>query len=53
MGQMELEIEQIKTLPAFMGEVDVVKHFNYFQVFHLFQKVDKDSMERWWTRSKP
>ena len=25
MGQMELEIEQIKTLPAFMGEVDVVK----------------------------
>ncbi len=25
MGQIELEIEQIKTLPAFMGEVDVVK----------------------------
>jgi len=25
MGQMELEMEKIKTLPAFMGEVDVVK----------------------------
>ena len=25
MGQVELEIETIKTLPAFMGEVDVVK----------------------------
>lgn len=24
-GQMELDIEQIKTLPAFMGEVDLVK----------------------------
>ncbi len=25
MGQMELEVEQIKTLPAFMGEVDILK----------------------------
>jgi hypothetical protein len=25
MGQMELELEKIKTLPAFMGEVDIVK----------------------------
>ena len=25
MGQIGLEIEKIKTLPAFMGEVDVVK----------------------------
>ncbi|MGJ8661916.1 MAG: TonB-dependent receptor, partial [Bacteroidota bacterium] len=25
MGQIELEVEKIKTLPAFMGEVDVIK----------------------------
>ena len=25
MGQVELEVEKIKTLPAFMGEVDVIK----------------------------
>jgi hypothetical protein len=25
MGQVELEMDKIKTLPAFMGEVDVIK----------------------------
>ena len=25
LGQMELKMDQVKTLPAFMGEVDVVK----------------------------
>ena len=44
MSQVKLKIQNVKTIPAILGEVDVLKNSNYYQGFLMEEKEILDYM---------
>ena len=49
MGKIDLNIDKIKTIPAFMGEVDVLKTIQFYLVFSLVGRKYWILCKRRWT----